>query len=1361
MKDSVNQQIDLFLNQANNLFNTQKYRKAKEIYMDLHPSVDCSDRLQQCDFHILIGEGDEYFINQQYEKSIQHYRKAMDYNIDTPLAEERIVISHFCTAYHEAHQAYDEMNERWQKENYSKSAAELSFVLQLYETARDRLEGVVIKDPDGKAFVSKRLSIMDDNCQLLRQGIDSFYQAGVRLFEEQDYFAALEHFQDIHPVVDCSDYMLQCRYFLAVSKGDQSLMHDQFEKAIEYYEMALATEQNNGRVEERLAFCDFAILENQASQQYLVLSEKWQDEKADKSVRDLAKVLQLCEKAKAQAPTLRFLNQQVKGMLSQAMRGLDEKIQFIQQGLESFRKVANTAFNAENYVGAKKGYTALSSVMDVEEKINKCNFFIAVEKGDTHLSQNEFDEAAEQYTIAANCNVDNNLIHERKLISQFYSLEGKGTKQLSTGMQKWEENQEQSIIELNAAYNALQEAKVYGADLKQGGSEFALTIEEHFEEMDSQLLQIKNKFKAYRQSTLDFFEQGKYLKAKQQFEQITDKIDCSQEIAACDFYIQLDKADQLLLNKQYDKALPLYEAALKYSLQIGLVKERISTCNYGIAQTKAATTTAEGLEKWQHNDYPAAITIFKKALVQFKDAQQEKPSIQFGDESIVALVEDMNRATENSIQDIQKRLNKQYQEADKLFADAKYLQAKKQYEALPITPHCAEKIKACNFHIQLKNGDTYLLDHAFQDAASAYQEARASRVHNELVEERQEIVRFCGSAHELTDRYVSQKLADTKPRKTDDVENSGVWKKLRGMFNNSPPPSKSPEKRKSNEEKVNELKKLLGELKEVKNIYPKIKFADEKIVKFASEKLDIVSKLLDEHSEELSNYYNGADKLFASKRYNAAKEAYEKLHPAIDCTDDIKKCNFFIDLSAADNLLLQRDYEAAIEAYEKLHSHELNQQMVADRIAVCNFCLLEKTSDQQYQLGTEDWKNEHFEKAATFLQKSLANMQEAISIVEKVELEEGPIQSLVNGKGITLNSRIESINRKLKDYEGDNHFKAANEFFDNKQYQEAKKIYEDLHPAVNCSQKIKACEFYIALQKADRYIYNSEYKEAMALYDQAQELEVNLPMVHERKLVHTFCQIQKKAYEQYELGRVKWQIKNFDDAVTHYQQAYQYFKDARQAAPEIQYKDNGMHIYIEERLNILDVKIDEVYWKLDNYKLNSYYRLANEFLKEKNYLKAREQYEQVLELRPDLDKVVDKIEQINAFLDKKAQPFIQRADELFKEGVAVRNTSRAKERFEKAKDLYLKALAVNPTDYLRRCVRQCGRAIAQEQYGKEVEKLEMNTSAFLNIKSLYIPIPDLSDKLGTTEQEIDDLLEKLRAKTQINKLDVDDILKDK
>ncbi len=1356
MNEKFSRQVEMFLNQANYFFATQEYDKARDIYADLHPTIDCSDRIRECDFHISLEIGDEYFIEEQYSRAIEEYEQAIQLNVDNLYVEERIGISKFCEALKSAHHQYEKLMTKWEQDGYAKSAKELTGVLNLYNFAKQYIDKIQITDADAQAYVEKKLKGLEERHSQLTQGIASYHEHAVQLMQDRDYFSALGHFEDIHPAIDCTKQINTCQFHLAVDKGDKHLYAHQYEKAISYYEVALVTDASNDRIIERLGFCEFALIEQAANQQYDQLTLAW-SKGGKRSVKDLAKTLKLYESAKKLTPHIKFLNQEIKSFVAQSIKSIEERMIFLEEGIQGFRKKANQLFIEEKYEAAKQKYAELQPIIDVSEQVRACNFHLAVKQGDDFLASKQFDKAAHQYRIAESCEIDNQLIATRKAISEFFAFEQEATQKYKIALKKWDKDNNSATKALLEAETLFVQCEERANTLQQQKHEFSLQVDAKAAEIANCRFQIAEKLKSYQQLADQLFNEGAYLKARAQYLLLADQIDIEEKVRACDFRIELERADQLLLKKDYGGAETIYEGLKKFELETGLLKERRTVTEYGQFQNAATQTIEIGLNFWKANRYEEAIGSFKKALNKFKNAQINKPTVQLGGEPIELLVEDIHQQIEKGIEDVKNRLNKHYHEADQLFGQQEYIEAKKQYESLPITPDSAAKIKACDFYIQLKNGDSYLLNHAFQDASTAYSEAKEARIDNEKVGERLLLAQFCSQAHIVASEFITKKLDEVEEKQKQ--QNWRAW--LGGIFSNKE--EKIPEKKeqvpKSNVIRVNELRKILDRINEVNDLYPaEWIFIDNKLITFAEEKKRIIDELNHQYGEELSGFFNGADKLFANGQYLEARKVYSKLYPAIDCFENIVLCDFNIDMEGCDALLLEKQYEEAQSNYEKLHKYEINQQLIVDRVKVTNFCLLERTADTQFQIGSEEWKAENFDKAAALLQKSRGNMEEAKSLVENLEIETKTIQQMVDGKLITLQSRLDSINRRLKDYAGDNQLKAANEFFEHKEYAEAKRIYEDLHPAINCSLKIKTCNFFLAIQKGDRQVYESNFKEAQKFYDEAQKLEVNAPLVHERKLILQFCQEARAAYEHYDLGLVKWQIKNFDDAVSQFEDAQTRFKQARRMAPEIQYPDNGMNIFLEEKLKVIDERIDEMKWKLENYQLNSYYRLANEYLKEKSYQQAREQYEKVLEIRPDLEKVIDKIEQINELLENKAAPFVQRADELFQEGVAVKGTSRAKERFEKAKALYLKALDINPSDYLRRCVRQCGRAIAKEEYGKNVEKLEMNASAFLNIKSLYIPVPDLSDKLGTTEEEIDGLLEKLRKQTAINQLDVDAIL---
>lgn len=1337
-----NENPKMIFEDANTLLEKGYYESARELFTEIHEKINCSEKIKTCDFHLIIDEGDKLFIDKYFEEAIEQYEAAKQLKINEDLATDRILISQFCLEQRKGNILYEDLIELWQNKRYQRQAGDLTRVIVVLQKAKEIAGAIKFVDPSAKGFIKKRVGKLNEKLTFLHQALESYLERAEKLYAKKRYAEAKVLYEAINPAINCTNQIEICAYHLATQIGDEYFFNHQYEKALGEYQKILQYEPNNEGIKESEAVCKFCILEEKAVALYNELVEKWSSR--EKSIKLLNKVLIELQRTLKVGSQIQFVNEDAKKFVNHKITNLQDQIYNIKQGLETYMQQAHDLLSVEQYMEAKYQYEQIHPAIDCTTYLNTCDFHIALAQGDKYLAKHLYEEAFKHYEQAKSFNLAQESAEERWMLTELASSTKKGVGTYTKIEKAWkEEYQDTLLAQLQDLLSEFKDWKQQVRQLKIVKELLKKKLGETEAVIDGHIAFIEQKFQERKQIADQFFAAKDYAAAKKAYEQLTKVISCQDKIKACDFYLTFKQADKQLAEQDFETALSNYQAAAKQGLQPLVVNKRITICEFCILVEKGKEQLETGELKWSHNN-SSALHDFKRGLAYLEEGQKIVPPITEEVIDFQKIISDKAKFIIEGISIVQDKMTEHFENANQLFHQKAYTEAKILYEELPPNPECLVNIKACDFYISIENTDIYLYKEQFDKAAAQYDAAKVFEINNQLIDERLAIINFCQVASKAIQKYGKQPIQEAPPKTT----NKWSISKWLGFGKN--PIQEEDEQKELDNQVINDLSAKLLELKEVEKLAPTLAFGNEQVQAFLQEKKQKLTKQIDTYAEHLRKYVSHADNLFAQHQYVAAREAYEKLDNAIGCETAIKKCNFYLAIQKADKLLNKQRYEAALEQYTQMRDYQVDDDLVLERLLIGKFCQLNQTANEQYEVGIANWQLEHYEVAAEELQRALANFRETKEMIVKVAPNDEHISDLVNIKLRTLTNRVADITQKLKNYEGDAHYRAAQQLFEEKKYLQARRQFEALHPVVNCAEKIKTCNFYLSIQEADSHMIEQKYDEALLQYQTARQYGIQENIITERVGLYHFCVMVKQANEFYNIGIVKWQIKNFDESVTQLENALVSLRESQKIAPDIHFGDNGIQHLLDESLKEVTQKIGDIQRKLENYTINNYYKTANEFLKEKNFIKARQELEAILELRPNFQKIVDKIEQIDTVLEEQSKPYVQRGDTLFVEAVSIKDKILAKEKFIKAKELYKKALDINPSDYIRRCVRQCGRAISRLEYGnKTSHTLKVDEGKFMNINNLYVPVPDVSKKVGGSKTEMEELIKGLENK--INK----------
>lgn len=432
-------------------------------------------------------------------------------------------------------------------------------------------------------------------------------------------------------------------------------------------------------------------------------------------------------------------------------------------------------------------------------------------------------------------------------------------------------------------------------------------------------------------------------------------------------------------------------------------------------------------------------------------------------------------------------------------------------------------------------------------------------------------------------------------------------------------------------------------------------------------RIDEINKIFEEARQEQKAYNKAveeADQLYMIQDYNAAMDAYNKAlqmrpqerYPAsmIDrinamASDQRSLENVYASVvDNADRLFDETDYPASRVAYEHAMRLKPEEEYPKKRVGEIDALLearamSEEAFDEAMLMAMQYYENDNYESALKQFRKAekIRNLnEEAILIVEKIEgiLKEERLYNSFIAKA------DESFNAGDYNSARNNYTQAlekrASETYPAGRIEEIDSILANLGQMED--------NYNTAISSADRAFSNRDYKEALGFFQQAAKI------------------MPGETYPKQRVGELQpfLEILELADgfvASEQYQSALDQYRAANELLP-----------LSDETL----VKIAEAESALQTQKAYNEMMLhANELYDEGKYETAREKYQEALDLMPGSQTASDRIADIDALLNTRAEKTKNYADAIMRG-----DKSFDEEDFEKALEAYSQAATLKPEE---------------------------------------------------------------------------------
>jgi tetratricopeptide (TPR) repeat protein len=765
----------------------------------------------------------------------------------------------------------------------------------------------------------------------------------------------------------------------------------------------------------------------------------------------------------------------------------------------------------------------------------------------------------------------------------------------------------------------------------------------------------------------------------------------------------IKKADNELNNKEYDKSISTYEAALVIKPNEKYPKDQIAKAKQLKADAEKLAKEEEARQKKEQeyneliakadNDFNS--NNYENSIKNYEAALKIKPTEKYPAEQILKAKQKINELAANAEKE---RKEKEYNEliakADTDFNSNNYENSIKNYEAAlkikPTEKYPAEQIVKAKAEIQklaLDKQKQAELEQKYKEViAKADNEFNAGSFKNAIALYEEALT------YKANDKYASDRLELAKKRREEQL------KEIEKNFNNAVAQAD----KKFDSEQYEEAKSayeaiinLYGKAFDITHPKNRITEINDILKKKKEEELNAVAKEK-KYKEALAK----ADAAFIAKKYDEAITGYEE---ALTYKDDSYPKNQIelskqkkkeLEDSIAEKERKEKEFKELVENGNKalssanydeaINNYELalkikDDKPVKDNLAKAKQLKAEAEKNAQAQLEKEKKEKEYNEliaKAnnefeATRFNESIPLYEAALKIKPT---EKYPAEQIAKAKQkIAEQNALAEKERKEKEY--NKLIAKADTDFNSNNYENSIKNYE-------AALKIKPTEKYPAEQIAKA---KAEIQK-MALDKQKQT-----------ELEQKYKEVIAKADNEYNAG-------TFKNAITLYEEA-------------LSYKPNDK--YATERLELSKQKRDYQIKKIEEDWKKTIEFADNEFNAE-NYADAKNYYERAINLYKSFDNThaQNRLKEIETLLKNKADYAEKKKqyDALITKG----NSELNKNEFDKAIASYEAALIIFPNETLpKEKIEEAKRLKdefaknqnAEKRYKEIIEKADANYNA--------------------------------------------------
>ncbi len=1346
---------------ADDLFNEGSYEAARKMYeqaLEILPNeeyalekIDEIERILKERREIeegyakSVAEGDEFFINEDYEKALDAYKMAATFKPGEKYPAEKI---------EETETILDSLRASEDEYENALSLAEEFVGREKYDEALVQLNKA-IKIKPGEAFPAKRL----EEVKLLKKEYDSYtsiIEEADQLYISKEFLKAKEKYEEVLKTHPDDDYVLnmidrtelamaeiedlnRSSYELAIEKADELFSEEDYENALKEYKKALSfkpgAEYALKRIDKVNELANLRKTQEEAYKQTIAKADQlYKDEKYTESREEYVKAREL--KPLEQYPEVKI--SEIDDILEQ-LKSREETYEALIAG-------ADKLFYADDYEEAREQYRKASEMFPAKQypldQITMINEIIGLRdtyikeltRADRLLAEEKYEEAILAYRQAAEIDPEENYPDEK--INEIESLLAERAKELDN-----------KYKELIAKADSEFESRDYEAASATYRAASEIKPDEPYPKEKIELID-KNLFEIARQQEADQqyedamatggmrIREKKYQEAlaayklaaelKPDEQEPKDKIEETNELIAeknrqeavdLKYNPLVAEADQLFSDKKYKEALVKYKQARELKPEEEYPRERITVTEGIIAElelmaeleTEYNDFILSADSAFEANDLELARTLYSQAAALMPEKAYPGQKIDEIERKLAdaeELEESYNTALALGEQYLDSQeygeALEQYRIASELKPDAE-LPATKLDEINSILDEIARNEQIKNeYEDIIAEADKAYNENRYEEAIELYREAAKvipDKIYPQEMIREIEIIRDEIAVEEERQRRYDKLIKSADSLLT--IENYGL---------------------------------ALTSYKEALDLKPDEAYAARKVTELEETIAEIARE------NELNTRYEetiaAADEAFDATEYDKAMEKYrsaseikpgetypgEKISEINRILEDIAKAEakqqqYDQAIARADELAGSSKYEEALAEYKAAQALKPDEDYPAGKIREMNTILediarkeeIQRKYDMAVSNGDSLLGAGQFRAAITSFNVATELKPDEQYPKEKILESQRKLDEIAAAKALEeeYNEAVALADSYVDQalYESAiNNYKKALELKPEEQYPKNKITELETLLAANT-------EYEEAISFADDHFKRRDWENATLEYKRANSIKPG-----ESYPLDRIAEIESLIAEEKRLKKIEEDyrkvIKEADKlyASEEFQPALEAYRQALEIKPEETYPVTRIEV-IKEKLEILEEQKEKAY-ELAIAK-------ADNFFEQENYEMAKLNYETASDLKPRETYPVDRLKEVNEMIMLRRQVL----QEEYDKAIADADKFYASKIYDNAIESYREAAMIKsdeayPVEMIRNIMKLLSeRAIVD--VNREPLLIENNTTE----KFTFPPVP--------------------------------------
>jgi hypothetical protein len=716
----------------------------------------------------------------------------------------------------------------------------------------------------------------------------------------------------------------------------------------------------------------------------------------------------------------------------------------------------------------------------------------------------------------------------------------------------------------------------------------------------------------------------------------------------------INSADTYLAEQKYDEALAEYKQAITIKPSEKYPQDKSAEISKILAKLKTdadkyTVAISKGDKALESANYPLALTSFQEALAL-------KPSEQYPQDKIAEI---------NTAVSAQKITDEKYNTAikagDQLFANKEYNPASAAYtEASELKKNekypqdqlakiniilSEERSSDENYTRAITEGDANFADQKLAEAitsyktasgikpAESYPKSQIEKINTLIAEQKKLAVDYAAAIASADKLFTAAKYDDA----------IADYRKALEMK----PAEKYPS------DKITEAEKMIADAKALQESYYKA-VADGDTY-FSTKDL----------TNSLASFKN-ANSIKPSETY--PKQKITEIQAILD-KDKAEGQRYQEAIAQADKLFTEQKYEAALDPYQRASDIKPAETYPKDQITKINQLIADqKKLDENYQKLITD----------ADVQFKATKYEDARSLYVNAGALK-PAEKLPKDRIAEIDGLLAGIQQKELNYT--NSIKEADAFFSDRKYTDAIVSYNNalaVKPAESypksqvekinillAEQKKLDSDYLTILAAADKLFDENKYSEAITDYRKALTLKPSEKypsdkITESEKLIADLKALQQTYDKAVAEGDKKLTEKDYENALIA-------FKNANTAKPSETYPPQK----ITEIQTILDKN------KAENDRYNEAIAAADKFFTGEKYREALEPYQRANTIKPAEKYPQEQIDRINQFLAEQ-----NKLDEDYQKLITDATVFLKNEKYNEARNLYTNAGVLKPSEQL-------------------------------------------------------------------------------